>query len=156
MRPRESRGDSASLVGFVASRTRSLRSGETRFENIALRQPNWWRAPRRSQTASACDCPKLERIDLISVTREVGLPPNDADTSNRHRTSSGYGTELSSTGALRAIQANMEDHRDLAKRRFECGIDDRDKTCLDHAAVDACSPLPDAELKPNVGQSQNA
>ena len=38
------------LMGMAVARTRSLRSGETRFEDIALREPNW--SARATQIAN--------------------------------------------------------------------------------------------------------
>ena len=62
---------------------------------------------------------------------------------------------LRSTGALRAIQVRQRDHRDLAQRGFERGVDDRDEARIDHAAGQACCPVLHAVVEPDVRQRQN-
>lgn len=66
----------ALLLGMAAARTRSLRSGETRFEDIALREPNW--SARATQIAN-CFSNQFEVPVLFYVLIALALPLRHAD-----------------------------------------------------------------------------
>ncbi|EAQ35489.1 hypothetical protein NB311A_18531 [Nitrobacter sp. Nb-311A] len=66
----------ALLMGMAVVRTRSLRSGETRFEDIALREPNW--SARATQIAN-CFSNQLEIPVLFYILIAVALPLRHAD-----------------------------------------------------------------------------
>jgi hypothetical protein len=66
----------ALLLGMAAARTRSLRSGETRFENIALREPNW---PLRTTQIGNCFSNQFEVPVLFYVLIALALPLRHAD-----------------------------------------------------------------------------
>ena len=66
----------ALLMGMAVVRTRSLRSGETRFEDIALREPNW--SARATQIAN-CFSNQLETPVLFYILIAVALPLRHAD-----------------------------------------------------------------------------
>jgi hypothetical protein len=61
---------------MAAARTRSLRSGETRFEDIALREPNW--SARATQIAN-CFSNQFEVPVLFYVLIALALPLRHAD-----------------------------------------------------------------------------
>jgi hypothetical protein len=66
----------ALLMGMAVARTRSLRSGETRFEDIALREPNW--SMRATQIAN-CFSNQFEVPVLFYVLIALALPLRHAD-----------------------------------------------------------------------------
>ncbi|OJU30604.1 MAG: hypothetical protein BGN91_14745 [Nitrobacter sp. 62-13] len=66
----------ALLLGMAVARTRSLRSGETRFEDIALREPNW--SARATQIAN-CFSNQFEVPVLFYVLIALALPLRHAD-----------------------------------------------------------------------------
>jgi hypothetical protein len=66
----------ALLLGMATARTRSLRSGETRFEDIALREPNW--SVRATQIAN-CFSNQFEVPVLLYVLIALALPLRHAD-----------------------------------------------------------------------------
>ena len=66
----------ALLLGMATVRTRSLRSGETRFEDIALREPNW--SVRATQIAN-CFSNQFEIPVLFYVLIALALPLRHAD-----------------------------------------------------------------------------
>jgi hypothetical protein len=66
----------ALLLGMATVRTRSLRSGETRFEDIALREPNW--SVRATQIAN-CFSNQFEVPVLFYVLIALALPLRHAD-----------------------------------------------------------------------------
>ena len=66
----------ALLLGMAFARTRSLRSGETRFENIALREPNW---PLRTTQIGNCFSNQFEVPVLFYVLIALALPLRHAD-----------------------------------------------------------------------------
>jgi hypothetical protein len=66
----------ALLMGMAAARTRSLRSGETRFEDIALREQNW--SMRATQIAN-CFSNQFEVPVLFYVLIALALPLHHAD-----------------------------------------------------------------------------
>jgi hypothetical protein len=61
---------------MATARTRSLRSGETRFEDIALREPNW--SVRATQMAN-CFSNQFEVPVLLYVLIALALPLRHAD-----------------------------------------------------------------------------
>ena len=66
----------ALLMGMAVARTRSLRSGETRFEDIALREPNW--SARATQIAN-CFSNQFEVPVLFYILIALALPLRHAD-----------------------------------------------------------------------------
>ena len=64
------------LMGMAVARTRSLRSGETRFEDIALREPNW--SARATQIAN-CFSNQFEVPVLFYILIALALPLLRAD-----------------------------------------------------------------------------
>lgn len=66
----------ALLMGMAAVRTRSLRSGETRLEEIALREPNW--SARATQIAN-CFSNQFEIPVLFYILIALALPLRHAD-----------------------------------------------------------------------------
>jgi hypothetical protein len=66
----------ALLLAMATARTRSLRSGETRFEDIALREPNW--SVRATQIAN-CFSNQFEVPVLLYVLIALALPLRHAD-----------------------------------------------------------------------------
>ena len=66
----------ALLLGMAVARTRSLRSGETRFKDIALREPNW--SLRATQIAN-CFSNQFEVPVLFYVLIALALPLRHAD-----------------------------------------------------------------------------
>ncbi len=64
------------LMGMAVARTRSLRSGETRFEDIALREPNW--SARATQIAN-CFSNQFEVPVLFYILIALALPLRHAD-----------------------------------------------------------------------------
>lgn len=66
----------ALLLGMAVARTRSLRSGETRFKDIALREPNW--SVRATQIAN-CFSNQFEVPVLFYVLIALALPLRHAD-----------------------------------------------------------------------------
>jgi hypothetical protein len=66
----------ALLMGMAVARTRSLRSGETRLEDIALREPNW--SARATQIAN-CFSNQFEIPVLFYVLIALALPLRHAD-----------------------------------------------------------------------------
>lgn len=64
------------LMGMAVARTRSLRSGETRFEDIALREPNW--SARPTQIAN-CFSNQFEIPVLFYILIALALPLRHAD-----------------------------------------------------------------------------
>ena len=66
----------ALLMGMAVARTRSLRSGETRFENIALREQNW---PMRATQIANCFSNQFEVPVLFYVLIALALPLRHAD-----------------------------------------------------------------------------
>jgi hypothetical protein len=64
------------LMGMAVARTRSLRSGETRFEDIALREPNW--SARATQIAN-CFSNQFEVPVLFYILIALALPLLHAD-----------------------------------------------------------------------------
>jgi hypothetical protein len=66
----------ALLMGMAVARTRSLKSGETRFENVALREPNW--SMRATQIAN-CFSNQFEVPVLFYVLIALALPLRHAD-----------------------------------------------------------------------------
>lgn len=66
----------ALLLGMAFARTKSLRSGETRFENIALREPNW---PLRTTQIGNCFSNQFEVPVLFYVLIALALPLRHAD-----------------------------------------------------------------------------
>jgi hypothetical protein len=61
---------------MAVARTRSLRSGETRFKDIALREPNW--SVRATQIAN-CFSNQFEVPVLFYVLIALALPLRHAD-----------------------------------------------------------------------------
>jgi hypothetical protein len=66
----------ALLMGMAVARTRSLRLGETRFENVALREPNW---PMRATQIANCFSNQFEVPVLFYVLIALALPLRHAD-----------------------------------------------------------------------------
>lgn len=66
----------ALLMGMAVTRTRSLRSGETRFEDVALREPNW--SARATQIAN-CFSNQFEVPVLFYTLIALALPLRHAD-----------------------------------------------------------------------------
>ncbi|MDR6303745.1 hypothetical protein GGQ85_001439 [Nitrobacter vulgaris] len=66
----------ALLMGMAVARTRSLRLGETRFEDIALREPNW--SARPTQIAN-CFSNQFEIPVLFYILIALALPLRHAD-----------------------------------------------------------------------------
>lgn len=66
----------ALLMGMAVARTRSLRLGETRFEDIALREPNW--SARPTQIAN-CFSNQFEIPILFYILIALALPLRHAD-----------------------------------------------------------------------------
>jgi hypothetical protein len=66
----------ALLMGMAVARTRSLRSGETRFEDVALREPNW--SARATQIAN-CFSNQFEVPVLFYILIALALPLRHAD-----------------------------------------------------------------------------
>jgi hypothetical protein len=66
----------ALLMGMAVARTRSLKSGETRFENVALREPNW---PMRATQIANCFSNQFEVPVLFYVLIALALPLRHAD-----------------------------------------------------------------------------
>jgi hypothetical protein len=66
----------ALLLGMAFARTRSLKSGETRFEDIALREPNW--SVRTTQIAN-CFSNQFEAPVLFYILIALALPLRHAD-----------------------------------------------------------------------------
>ena len=66
----------ALLMGMAVARTRSLRSGETRFKDIALREPNW--SARATQIAN-CFSNQFEIPVLFYILIALALPLRHAD-----------------------------------------------------------------------------
>lgn len=64
------------LMGMAVARTRSLRLGETRFEDIALREPNW--SARPTQIAN-CFSNQFEIPVLFYILIALALPLRHAD-----------------------------------------------------------------------------
>ncbi|WP_425904973.1 MAPEG family protein [Nitrobacter sp. TKz-YC02] len=64
------------LMGMAVARTRSLRSGETRFKDIALREPNW--SARATQIAN-CFSNQFEIPVLFYILIALALPLRHAD-----------------------------------------------------------------------------
>ena len=64
------------LMGMAVARTRSLRSGETGFEDIALREPNW--SARATQIAN-CFSNQFEVPVLFYILIALALPLRHAD-----------------------------------------------------------------------------
>ena len=64
------------LMGMAVARTRSLRSGETGFEDIALREPNW--SARATQIAN-CFSNEFEVPVLFYILIALALPLRHAD-----------------------------------------------------------------------------
>ena len=64
------------LMGMAAARTRSLRSGETRFEDIALREHNW--SAHATQIAN-CFSNQFEVPVLFYILIALALPLRHAD-----------------------------------------------------------------------------
>jgi hypothetical protein len=66
----------ALLMGMAVARTRSLRLGETRFKDIALREPNW---PMRATQIANCFSNQFEVPVLFYVLIALALPLRHAD-----------------------------------------------------------------------------
>ena len=66
----------ALLVGMAAARTKSLKSGETRLKDIALREPNW--SVRATQIGN-CFSNQFEVPVLFYVLIALALPLRHAD-----------------------------------------------------------------------------
>ncbi len=65
------------MFGMMYFRTSSLRSGETRFENIALREPNW---PVRAQQFANSFANQFELPVLFYVLTVLSIITHHADT----------------------------------------------------------------------------
>ena len=66
----------ALLIGMAAARTKSLKSGETRLKDIALREPNW--SVRATQIGN-CFSNQFEVPVLFYVLIALALPLRHAD-----------------------------------------------------------------------------
>ena len=66
----------AVLLGMVAARTGSIKSGETKLRDIALRQPNW---PERATAIGNCFANQFEIPVLFYVLIALALPLRHAD-----------------------------------------------------------------------------
>ena len=66
----------AVLLGMVAARTGSIKSGETKLRDIALRQPNW---PERATAIANCFSNQFEIPVLFYVLIALALPLRHAD-----------------------------------------------------------------------------
>jgi hypothetical protein len=66
----------AVLLGMVAARTGSIKSGETKLRDIALRQPNW---PERATAVGNCFANQFEIPVLFYVLIALALPLRHAD-----------------------------------------------------------------------------
>jgi hypothetical protein len=66
----------AVLLGMVAARTGSIKSGETKLRDIALRQPNW---PERATAIANCFANQFEIPVLFYVLIALALPLRHAD-----------------------------------------------------------------------------
>ncbi len=66
----------ALLMGMATARGRAISSGETRFKDIALRQPNW---PERATQLGNCFANQFELPVLFYVLIALALPLRHAD-----------------------------------------------------------------------------
>ena len=66
----------ALLMGMAMSRGQALKSGETKFKDIALRQPNW---PARAAQLGNCYANQFEVPVLFYVLIALALPLRHAD-----------------------------------------------------------------------------
>jgi hypothetical protein len=66
----------ALLMGMAMSRGQALKSGETKFKDIALRQPNW---PTRAAQLGNCYANQFEVPVLFYVLIALALPLRHAD-----------------------------------------------------------------------------
>jgi len=66
----------AVMLGMMAFRTHSLQSGETRFEDIAMREPNW---PRQSALLGNCFSNQFELPVLFYVLTILAMFTKHAD-----------------------------------------------------------------------------
>ena len=66
----------ALLMGMAVTRGQALKSGETRFKEIALRQPNW---PARATAIGNCFANQFEVPVLFYVLIALALPLRKAD-----------------------------------------------------------------------------
>ena len=66
----------AVLLGMVAARTGSIKSGETKLRDIALRQPGW---PERATAIGNCFANQFEIPVLFYVLIALALPLRHAD-----------------------------------------------------------------------------
>lgn len=66
----------ALLMGMAMSRGQAIKSGETKFKDIALRQPNW---PARAAQLGDCYANQFEVPVLFYVLIALALPLRHAD-----------------------------------------------------------------------------
>ena len=66
----------ALLMGMAMSRGQAIKSGETKFKDIALRQPNW---PARAAQLGNCYANQFEVPVLFYVLIALALPLRHAD-----------------------------------------------------------------------------
>ncbi|HEY7844490.1 MAG TPA: MAPEG family protein [Bradyrhizobium sp.] len=66
----------ALLMGMAVTRGQALKTGETRFKDIALRQPNW---PARATAIGNCFANQFEVPVLFYVLIALALPLRHAD-----------------------------------------------------------------------------
>ena len=66
----------ALLFAMATARTRAVQSGQTKLEEIALRQPNW---PERPTQIANCFSNQLELPVLFYVLIALGLPLRHTD-----------------------------------------------------------------------------